>query len=108
MSKVKPLNSREISTFCSQTAIILKAGITPVEGMGLLRTDAATSEARAIYDQIFQVCSGGNSFYDGVAATGVFPDYVLNRFRIVPVKTIQQVLETALQTDSGRGKISGN
>ena len=36
------------------------------------------------------------------------PDYVLNRFRIVPVKTIQQVLETALQTDSGRGKISGN
>ena len=78
MSKVKPLNSREISTFCSQTAIILKAGITPVEGMGLLRTDAATSEARAIYDQIFQVCSGGNSFYDGVEATGVFPDYVLN------------------------------
>ena len=49
MRKQAMLNNREISSFCSQTAMIFRAGIPPVEGMALLMEDAKTTDAKALY-----------------------------------------------------------
>ncbi|MCR5715988.1 MAG: type II secretion system F family protein [Lachnospiraceae bacterium] len=76
--KKTELNNREIATFCQETAMIFQAGITPVEGMQLLISDAHSSEAKQIYQEIYDVCSRGETFYSGVCATGVFPEYVLH------------------------------
>lgn len=78
MKKKHMLNNREISSFCSQTAMIFQAGITPVEGMSLLIADMKTAEGRELYQTIYDVCSTGDTFYHAVLSTGVFPDYVLN------------------------------
>jgi len=78
MQKKNMLNNLEISSFCSQTAMIFQAGITPVEGMSLLIADMKTADGRKLYQTIYDVCSTGDTFHHAVLSTGVFPDYVLN------------------------------
>ena len=39
MGKIKRLSKAEIASFCRQTALIIKAGITPAEGMNILIND---------------------------------------------------------------------
>ncbi len=80
--KKTALNNREISSFCQQTAMIFQAGITPVEGMQLLISDAHSKEAGDIYRQIYEVCSHGETFHAGVLSTGVFPEYVLHMIEL--------------------------
>lgn len=39
MSKKQLLSNEEIASFCGQTALIIKAGIGPAEGMEILKQD---------------------------------------------------------------------
>lgn len=82
MKSKKMLTNNEISSFCSQTAMILKAGITPVEGMTVLLGDTRDSDGRVILTQILETCQKGSSFCEAVTSTGVFPKYVLNMIHI--------------------------
>lgn len=72
------LTNSEIATFCSQTAMILKAGITPVEGMRILLSDTKDNSGKEIIETILASCREGNSFTNSVKDCGVFPDYVVN------------------------------
>lgn len=47
MKKQKMLSNSEIASFCKQTAWILKAGITPAEGMEILINDTISKEGRS-------------------------------------------------------------
>ncbi len=82
MKSSKMLNNREISSFCSQVAMLQQAGIAPAEGMSLLLSDVKTNDAKQIYQQIFDVCSKGETFYEGVKSCGLFPEYVLHMIRL--------------------------
>lgn len=55
------LTNSEIATFCSQTAMILKAGITPVEGMRILLSDTKDNSGKEIIETILASCREGNS-----------------------------------------------
>ena len=72
------LTNSEIATFCSQTAMILKAGITPVEGMRILLSDTKDNSGKEIIETILASCREGNSFTNSVKDCGVFPNYVVN------------------------------
>lgn len=78
MKNQKLLTNSEIAVFCGQTAMILRAGITPTEGMGILLSDTTDAKGRQIIEQILGICRQGNTFQNALAATGVFPDYVLH------------------------------
>ena len=55
------LTNLEIASFCSEMAMILKSGISSLEGVDLLREDAQTkSEKELLYE-----------FYQEVIATGM-------------------------------------
>ncbi|MDD3204634.1 MAG: type II secretion system F family protein [Lachnospiraceae bacterium] len=82
MKNTKMLSNTEISSFCEQIALILNAGITPVEGMGILVSDTKNAEGRIIIQSIWNVCKAGESFYTAVKSSGVFPDYVLHMISI--------------------------
>lgn len=82
MKTKKMLTNIEIASFCEQTALILNAGITPTEGMGIMLADSNNSEGRQIIQSIYDVCSQGESFYSAVKTSGVFPNYVLNMIAI--------------------------
>ena len=77
MKKSKLLSNAEIASFCRQTAMIIKAGITPAEGMNILKNDTAAPEGQALLEQISLSCRRGNSFYEALEETGLFPEYVI-------------------------------
>ncbi|MDD2972237.1 MAG: type II secretion system F family protein [Lachnospiraceae bacterium] len=82
MKTNKKLSNTEVASFCAQIALLLKAGITPVEGMGILLSDNRNPDGREILQSIYEVCQQGESFYRAVKASQVFPDYVLHMISI--------------------------
>lgn len=78
MSVKRKLSNTEISSFCDQTALILSAGITPVEGMRILLSDTEDTQGRKIISEILEICERGEPFSKALAHTGVFPDYAVN------------------------------
>lgn len=78
MSVKRKLSNTEISSFCDQTALILSAGITPVEGMRILLSDTEDAQGRKIISEILEICERGEPFSKALAHTGVFPDYAVN------------------------------
>lgn len=77
MKKNRLLSNAEISSFCRQTALIMKAGITPAEGMEILKHDAVNKEGQELLEKISLSCKRGNPFFQSLEETGLFPDYVI-------------------------------
>ncbi len=77
MKKTKLLSNTEIASFCRQTAMIIRAGITPAEGMNILKSDTADSDGKELLEQISSSCRKGNAFFVALNETAVFPDYVI-------------------------------
>ena len=78
----KMLSHSEIASFCSQTAMILNAGIGPEEGMNILLQDTKNPDGQSIITQIRDICAEGNTFYEAIEATDVFPEYVLHMIKL--------------------------
>ncbi len=78
----KSLSNQEIASFCSQTAMLFQAGITPTESMHILLNDSNSTEGREILQEIADNCAQGGPFSDALKSTGVFPDYVLHMIRL--------------------------
>lgn len=78
----KLLSNQEMSMFCDQIAMILNAGISPMEGVSILLEDATTNEGREILQVILDKCNEGDSFYHSLEAAGVFPKYALDMINI--------------------------
>ena len=45
---MKPFSSLELSSFCGQIALILKAGISSLEGLMIMQEDAASSGEKEV------------------------------------------------------------
>ena len=78
MKEKKQLSNEELASFCSQTALLFQAGITPIEGLTILRSDIKSESGKLLLDEILAVCRQGERFHKGLASTGVFPEYVLH------------------------------
>lgn len=78
MKDKKQLTNAEIASFCSQTAMLLQAGITPAEGINIMLSDSKDTAAGELLTQIRDICRQGEPFYKALTATGMFPDYVLH------------------------------
>ncbi len=76
------LNSSDISDFCRQMSLLLKAGITPANGIDILADDTKDSSAKKIYSSIAQVLHSGEKFHVALSMSEVFPDYVINMITI--------------------------
>ena len=78
----KLLSNRELSMFCDQIAMILNAGISPMEGVTIMLEDALSTEGKEILAVILEHCNQGESFHASVSASGVFPKYALDMIEI--------------------------
>ena len=78
MKSQRLLSNAEIASFCSQTAMILNAGITPYEGMSILLQDTKDEKGKALVNTIIESLGQGETFYKALGETDVFPDYVLH------------------------------
>lgn len=78
MKKTKELTKLEIASFCDQMAMIIKAGITPKDGLELMLTDVKDQGTHDIIDALLVYSRQGESFSTCVKESGYFPKYVVN------------------------------
>lgn len=76
------LTEAEISSFCQQINMIVKAGFPTYYGISILIEDTTDEAAKALYQKIYEPMETGACLYDALSATGVFPNYMLQMIRV--------------------------
>ncbi len=80
--KLGKLKSYEISSFCKQMSLLLRAGIAPADGIDILEQDTRDASAKKVYSAISQVLHSGEKFHVALAMSEVFPEYVVHMVTI--------------------------
>ncbi|POP31422.1 type II secretion system F family protein [Lactonifactor longoviformis] len=77
-TRIKPLTNTELASFCSQMAMILKAGISSVEGITIMLEDAGSSQEKEILRIICDTLQTTGNFRQALEETGAFPSHMLH------------------------------
>lgn len=72
------LNLLEISAFCNQMSMILKSGISTIEGITILYDDSASAAEKELLEVVKKEMEQSGNLTQALKASGVFPDYMLN------------------------------
>lgn len=78
----KAFSNMEVAAFCDQVAVILKSGISSLEGITIMLEDTDSPEEKEILKEILQGMRNTGSFTDALSDTGVFPQYMVNMVAI--------------------------
>lgn len=76
------LSNRELSAFCAQIAMLLKAGISIEEGISMMLDDTETQGGKEILASVLASCSSGSQLSDALAQSNAFPKYMLDMVEI--------------------------
>lgn len=76
------LSNLELASFCGEMAMMLKSGISALEGLELLKEDAANEAEEELVDRIYQPMLEGNSFFQSLTDAEVFPEYLIRMTQI--------------------------
>ena len=74
----KKLSNEELITFCGQMALILKSGISSLEGIYIMEDGDVQTEGREILKEIREELEMCGMLYPAMKKTGVFPEYAAN------------------------------
>lgn len=77
-----PFSDMESASFCSQMAIILKSGISSMEGITIMLEDAQQEDEKLLLGQMQETLIQTGSLYEALAGAHVFPDYLLNMVQL--------------------------
>ena len=72
---MKPFSSLELSSFCGQIALILKAGISSLEGLTIMMEDASSTEEKEVLEALLSDIQETGSLYQAMDASGLYPSY---------------------------------
>ena len=78
----KKLSNEELITFCSQMALILKSGISSLEGIYIMEEGDVSEEGKAILKELREELEMSGMLYPAMGKAGVFPEYVLHMTEI--------------------------
>lgn len=78
----KKLSNEELITFCGQMALILKSGISSLEGIYIMEDGDVQTEGREILKEIREELEICGMLYPAMEKTGVFPEYALHMTEI--------------------------
>lgn len=76
--KKKMLSDIEISSFCIEIAMLLKAGMPLEDGLFMMMEEEKSAEGKLFLKQIYESVSEGLSFHSVLMDSGAFPEYVVN------------------------------
>ena len=74
----KMLSYPELASFCGEMGMILRSGISALEGLELLMEDTQNHAEKALLDTMYQSMQSGSTFADALTETGVFPSYLIH------------------------------
>ena len=75
---IKPLSNTETAAFCSQMAMILKSGISSVEGISILLEDVDDPDEKNLLTALNDTLIQTGDFSQSLKSTGAFPDYMVH------------------------------
>jgi type IV pilus assembly protein PilC len=80
--KLPPLSLTETSAFCSQTGMILRSGISTIEGITIMLEDAKSNSEKELLTVLNDTLMMTGSLYMALQETGAFPDYMVAMVQI--------------------------
>ncbi len=78
----KGLPAAEVSLFCQQAAMLLKAGIPLYDGMEVLYRSYEETEYKESFAKIYEGVKSGGSLYEGIKEAGFFPSYMVHMVQV--------------------------
>ncbi|WP_458407246.1 type II secretion system F family protein [Anaerotignum sp.] len=75
--KVKLWSKEEISSFCLELFLLLKAGLPAEICFSILAEEEKDPAKKAILDGLYEKAGYGDSVYEAMREAGVFPEYML-------------------------------
>lgn len=82
MNKKQLLSNTELASFSTQFSEILKAGISPGEGISIMLEDSSSTEEKEILTTMQDTLNTTGIFSMALEDAKVFPDYMLNMVRL--------------------------
>lgn len=79
---MKAFSNMELSSFCGQIALILKSGISSMEGITIMLEDAAAGDEKTVLEQLLSNMQETGSLYQALESSGCFPSYMLHMVEI--------------------------
>lgn len=76
------LSNLELAAFCEQMAMVLKAGISVMEGISIMREDAQTAAERELLDVIYEKIQETGTLAPALKESCVFPEYICKMTQI--------------------------
>ena len=80
--QLKPLSNPELSSFSSQLSLILRSGISALEGISIMLEDASSEEEKAILNALSENLQETGSLNEALEQTQLFPAYMTRMVRI--------------------------
>ena len=81
-NRKKLLNENEISTFCQQVGMIVKAGLPTYYGIMILRDEANDDYTKTFLNEIYVPMEKGMTLGNAIANTGMFPEYMVDMVKL--------------------------
>lgn len=78
----KKLSNEELIVFCRQMGLVLKSGISALEGIYLMEENSVSEEGKEIFREIREELEYTGLLYPAMEQCGVFPEYVLHMVEI--------------------------
>ena len=78
MSKIfqqKPLSNLELAEFFNQLSMVLRSGISALEGLTLLLEDSKNEHEKKLLEKMIEEMEQTGYLYEAVSSSGIFPDY---------------------------------
>ncbi|WP_287713381.1 type II secretion system F family protein [Blautia sp.] len=79
---MKALSNNELSTFCSQMALILRSGISSTEGLSIMLEDAPQEEGQQILRTVLEHIEQTGCLWSSLEEAQFFPKYLCNMVEI--------------------------
>ena len=80
--KQKTLSESEISAFCQQVGMVVKAGLPTYYGISILRDEATDDFTREFLDKIYEPMEKGVTLGEALGNTHAFPEYMVDMIRL--------------------------
>jgi len=80
--KDKCLSNAELSAFCQQLAMVLKAGLPTYYGVSLLCDEAPDEPTKELLSKIYKPMEAGSTLHFALTEVGGFPEYMVNMIQL--------------------------
>ena len=91
----KVYSGRELSAFCMQVSLLLKAAVPLYEGLAIMAEDAATEQEQKMLQELSTDVELGDPFFTALEKAGCFPYYVVRMAKLgQQTGTLDKIMES--------------